>query len=828
MITCFLSHSSKDKSTYVQLVADRLPKQWRVYDADTFEHGMKTLDEILRTLADTSLFVLFLSDASLSSDWVKREITEAERLSIQGQIKRIYPIIIDRTITHKDPRIPDWMRDEYNLHPVTRPTIAVRRIQQRLRELSWDAHPRLKERQNIFVGRNDQIGEFEERFDDYSLPPPSCVICSGLPLIGRKTLLRRALSKAVSIRDSYSPPEILLTPQDSVEDFIVKLYDLGFSGDTDITDLLNKPLDEKVDLATKLCNDLANLNEILLIEDTGGIVTYERALVHWFTQVLDKIASNKKLLLAISSRFRPNFETRHRIDVFFVAVPELNKNERMGLFKRVAEFEKLSLNIEDYEYFENLLYGFPDQVIYAVSLIKELGLPTAKRKTELLVGFNTDRAARLVELNAPEEHDKRLLYLLSEFDFISYEFLDSLADLKNYQKTLERFLASAMCETLGANGEYIRLNDAIRDYMRRLRVPLPVEFATKLREHVDSFVKSRDGEEIDASDYLFSIRRALTEGKVIDPKLLIPSHFLKAMKDLYDTHRSYREVIILADRVLESKTHLDSNITKEIRYYLCQSLARQKNQRFLTEVQSVGSPEHDFLLGFYYRMCGRTDEAIQRQSKAVKETRTASRARRELVQLYVNLEDFETARTLAEINYKERPSNPFHIQAYLKCLINSQNWKQHEPVIQKLLQGLAATEQKFERAEEMRLNALSQYEAYCLSEYQKALQTIGDAIAKFPKNPYPLFTRVSILFRMKAPPENIEQALKEIEKTVQSESIFRDALLRLRAQLHYLKGEEAEADKLIRPFLTNVPESLRQNLSQKLRKQAAAVSFDEE
>ena len=81
---------------------------------------------------------------------------------------------------------------------------------------------------------------------------------------------------------------------------------------------------------------------------------------------------------------------------------------------------------------------------------------------------------------------------------------------------------------------------------------------------------------------------------------------------------------------------------------------------------------------------------------------------------------------------------------------------------------------------------------------------------------------------MKAPPEDIEQALKEIEKTVQSESIFRDALLRLRAQLHYLKGEEAEADKLIRPFLTNVPESLRQDLNQKLRKQAAAVSFDEE
>jgi tetratricopeptide (TPR) repeat protein len=789
---------------------------------------MRTLDEILRTMEGSSLFVFFLSQASLDSDWVKREITEAKRLSIEGKIKRIYPIIIDRTVTHSDPRIPDWMRDEYNLHPVSRPTIAVRRIQQRLRELSWEAHPRLKERQKIFVGRNDEIGQFEERFDDYSLSPPTCVICSGLPLIGRKTLLRHALAKAASIRDSYSPPEIILTPQDSVEDFIVKVYDLGFSENTDTTDLLHKSLDEKIKLASKLCNDLVNLNELLIIEDTGGLVTYERTIVHWFIRILDALADNKKLTLAVASRFRPNFGNQRRPDIFYVAVPELSKSERMGLFKRVAEFEKLSLKIDDYAYFENLLYGFPDQVLYAVNLIKELGLPTAKRKTDLLVDFNSDRAALLVALNAPEDHDKALLYLLSEFDFISYDFLASLVDLQHYEKTLERFLASAMAESLGANGEYIRLNDAVRDYVRRLRIPLPPQFEMKLREHVDTFVKAQDSEDIDASDYLFSVRRALTEGKQIDSKLLIPSHFLKAMKDLYDRHRSYREVITLADRVLESKTYLDPNITREILYFLCLSLARLKQHRFLVEVQHVGSPEHDFLMGFYYRMCGRTDEAIQRQLKAVKETRTASRARRELVQLYVNIEDFEAARTLAELNYKERPSNPFHIQAYLKCIINSPNWKANESTIQKLLSSLEDAQQKFERAEEMRLNALSQYQAYCLLDYQKALQTIDDAIAKFPNNPYPLFTKINILFRQKTTPDVIESVLRNIESTIQSEAIFRDALLKLRAQLLYLQGNDAEAEKVIKPFLMNVPENIRQVVNRKLQGQTASVGLEDD
>ena len=385
-----------------------------------------------------------------------------------------------------------------------------------------------------------------------------------------------------------------------------------------------------------------------------------------------------------------------------------------------------------------------------------------------------------------------------------------------------------MCENLGANGEYIRLNDAIRDYVRRLRVPLPLEFETKLREHVDLFLQSQDNENIDASDYLYSVRRALTDGKLIDTKILIPSHFLKAMKDLYDRHRDYRDVVTLADRVLESETNLDPHITREIRYYLCQSLARLKQQRFLSEVKFVGSTEHNFLMGFYYRMCGRTEEAIQRQLKAVKEPRTVSRARRELVQLYVNIEDYEAARTLAELNYKERPSNPFHIQAYLKCIINSPNWKQHEPTIQKLFHALEVAEQKFERAEEMRLNALSQYEAYCLSDYPKALQTIEFAIIKFPHNPYPLFAKINILFRQNASPDVIEETFRDIENKVQSEVFFRDALLKLRVQLLYLQGKDAEAVMLIKPFLKSIPENMRDTVSRKLQKQSVAVGLEEE
>jgi hypothetical protein len=71
-----------------------------VYDDFTFEEGMKSLDEILKGLESSAIFVIFISESSLMSDWVKREITEAQRLFEEGDIKRIFPILIDANVTY--------------------------------------------------------------------------------------------------------------------------------------------------------------------------------------------------------------------------------------------------------------------------------------------------------------------------------------------------------------------------------------------------------------------------------------------------------------------------------------------------------------------------------------------------------------------------------------------------------------------------------------------------------------------------------------------------------------------------------------------------------
>ena len=128
---CFLSHSSSDKKSYVEIVAKKLGSR-AVYDAYSFESGMKTLEEILRGIDISELFVLFISDAALNSDWVRKEIVEAERQLESGLLSKFFPILIDKNINYKDPRIPNWVRDNYNLKLMTRPVVAARQIISRL------------------------------------------------------------------------------------------------------------------------------------------------------------------------------------------------------------------------------------------------------------------------------------------------------------------------------------------------------------------------------------------------------------------------------------------------------------------------------------------------------------------------------------------------------------------------------------------------------------------------------------------------------------------------------------------------------------------------
>ncbi|WP_052144872.1 toll/interleukin-1 receptor domain-containing protein [Halalkalibacter okhensis] len=673
----FLSHSSKDKIFYIENIVKNLTKligkDKFVYDAITFEEGQETSQEISKWLKNTEIFVLFISETALESPWVKKEILEAKDLFDRNDLRKIYPIIIDEQITHEDKRIPNWMRETYNIRIISRPAVAARKIHNRYIELVWEKNPKIKEKNTFFVGRNSLIDNIEERIDTYDKPVPTSLIASGLNEIGRRSLLRRSLIKSSIISESYFMPTIFLDAHQSIEDLILLLNDLGFESDYGFEkSLMQISQDEKIEIAFKMFKEMKNAKDVLLIVDEGAIVSPTRTISDWYLKLNNKLnEAFNGMTICVVSKHRTRFQDLIKAEsIHAVHVPELSAGERSRLFTRYSRISGLDLGDEDIKYVTTFFSGLPKEIIYTADYIKHNNIQDIKRDTSIITDFSDGKVSRLVSQYDKNANAHNLLALIATFDFISYSMLSELFnDSEEYKMLIEDFITNGICENLGINGEYICLNSAIKNYVKRQRFEMGKEFKDALHEHVKNFMNDYDNfNDKDVSDVFYSLREVISENKEIDNRYLIPSHYLKSMKELYDRKDRDQDVVKLADRILISEEFMDRHIAREIRYFLCSSLARLKDDRFKAEVQKIDGPEHNFLFGFYYRHVGRDREAINSLLKALEERPKFSRAKRELVLVYNNNEEYDKALNLAQENYEFNKNNEFHIQAYFQCL----------------------------------------------------------------------------------------------------------------------------------------------------------------
>jgi tetratricopeptide (TPR) repeat protein len=743
LIKCFLSHSSRDKASYVRLVATRLRKEVRIFDEETFEDGMVTAEEIARSLDESTPFVIFLSEAALASRWVQEELAYAKSRFDDAQIQRIFPIIIDSNIRHDDERIPEWMRETLNIQPILRPTIAARKINARLLELSWKNHPRLKERKEIFVGRNELVDQIEERLDDFANVPPVALIASGLPAIGRKTLLQKSLKKCNLVRDAYDFPTVTLSSLDSVEDFLLKIDDLGLV-DFHIPSLATATVEEKVSLEKSLSEAIANEGERVLIEDHGVLVQGNGELVDWFVELLTHLAPTSHLTFCVASQFRPKPSLNRTFPLAFaVAVKEMDVPERNGLLARYSRFQKLNLARDDLSFLADLLSGLPEQAFFAIDLVHEFGLFEAKRQSHTVQQYGSDKAQVVLERHKDRPLELELIYLLSRFEFLSYEVLFDIVDEPTYAPVLNSLLPASICERLGTASDYIRVNEVIRDYISRNRFGIPTKFEEPVRKHVQSFIEQYDDDNRDISDYLFSAQEAIRSGKQISEDILVPSVFVKAIKRIYDEERNYSDAIDLADRVLSRERYLHISTVNHVRFIQCQSLARLRRPRFFDEVRKVLDPDKSFLFGFYYRLSGDVSKAEENLLKVLNrdKQRRDPRAIGELVLVYMQSDEYDKALDLARGNYVHRPSNPINANNYFACLIMKLRTAENREELESIIRRLALDPS--ERAREMTDSMQARIVAYFDGDEAGSMALIDGAIERHSGIDYRLCENVA-------------------------------------------------------------------------------------
>lgn len=797
MPSIFLSHSSADKERYVKIVANQLQKHLDEhtihYDEYTFESGMKSMEEINRSLAETDLFVVFISKKALESDWVKKELMISKELLGKEMIKRIYPIVIEPDLKWDDKMIPEWLKD-YTLKYIPKPTKATQLIRKRIVEIAWDLNPKIEERNNIFVGRNKEIDEFENRKYDYDMETTIAYIAAGIPKSGRKSLLKQCFTKSHITENNYRASKIELGMYDGIEDFIMWINDLGFSDNVELTGFMEMEISEKCDLLAKLLDDVSKNQEILMIEDKGCIITHDGIMCDWFVQAISQMKEINRTVLGIASKFRLGLPVRNE-QIYVINVPPLNKMECAGLLQKYLELENIALTREEFKNYSGMLKGFPEQVKYACSLISKYGAERAYDFSSEIENYDAEIISQVLRDLEESQEDIDFLRFLAEIDTVSYQSLQTmLTDSQFVQEKVNKFYINGIIEFIGIANEYIKINGSIKDYITRAEYVLSDAYKEKLNRYMVGFLDEYKYEELDMPDYLLKLKEDLIKGGDIDNRYMVPSQYLKTMVELYEKQKDYSKVIEYADIVLKSTSYIEEKLLFEIRYFLCMALAKRRDRRMLAEVQNISGADHEFLLGFYYRMTGNYEKALEKLEHALEMRKNFSKAKREKVQVLINLERFEDALSVAKENYENDRSNPYHIHAYFLCLIKSDELDSYKVILQELIENLDKTTSDFGVELQGRCRAL--YEAYVNRDSEMAFAIIDKTIEESTAPIYALQDKFDICEKLHEL-EEMEKVIKEISNLNMGDSYGKErALYREKLLYAAYRKDDTELNKL--------------------------------
>ncbi|WP_247233170.1 toll/interleukin-1 receptor domain-containing protein [Telluribacter sp. SYSU D00476] len=738
MEKAFLCHSSVQKPL-VRSVIRYLDEGSYEYDEITFEAGNDVNLEIERTLTQAEIIVLFISNESLQSVWVKKEMRLAEEKYNQKGRHTTLTFLVDENIEYTDDRIPEWLRKNLILRHLKNPKIIAAKIKHAIRESMYNKSDKFRRLSSSFLGRNTEIGKFESFHYQNIRSKNLSFIISGLEGVGRRSFLLASLKHVNVVPSSISEMILFsLTSKNSIEDLLAQLENVQeeFNPD-DFMTLLSLGLEDKVNYAIDRINEYLDFNEIVCIVDDGCIIKPSHRVAEWFIKFVESNKIKRKYGLNIVSRYRPNNLSEWPNSLIHIHLEEMNKSDQVKLFNSFIGDTDIGLDAEQSNYIYQILNGFPDQIKYVAQTLLQHGYHTLKNNPKSIQDYSDKRINVVVKAFLDDLETRDILILLSQLDCVSEKMLFKIAsDHKALNDGLIKLHVGGAIERTGVSGELIKVSESIGDYVKRSKVQLNPSFQQKLRKRIkESLTMDGTITAADSSELLINIKALIKSGNKINSKYYIPSFVLQAISDLYN-NQNYRSVVELAEIVLERNSH-DLDIIYQVRYNLCMALAHlsRKSQEykdsFFRHLQYLEGADYNFVKGFFHRVVKQDNFAQKEFEEAIKRRPTFSRAKRELVTVLLGQDKPVEALKWAKANYEEGSSNPYHIHAYFQCLIRDAKPVQHKALLQKLLAEIQNV--VIIKGQTFYSSMLGQYTWIIENDYAEAIRIFNNAIIKGDK-----------------------------------------------------------------------------------------------
>lgn len=672
MIKAFISHSSEQKQFVLDLV-ETLGRDYCIVDCYNFSSAYQTINEIYDKIDKSTVFVLLLSKASLSSKWVKEEIRYVREKLEPGCLERFWPFIIDENLSIEE--CPEWMRKDkcFNLKKYKSYKILAHDIEQKFRRIIWSKNPKRKQLETLMVGRNKDIDNFENIYQSARGMNLRSLVISGRDGVGKDMFISKCLDKIGGYDAESTPFCINLGNKEGVENFIIQLNLITRTYDEkQLMTVLGGSTSEKTSSAANLVNELLNTNSVLSINDDLSCVLPNRKLADWLIDLVEKSNMANKLGLFIKShKILDSFSEIEHPFFGHINLNPLDSKDRLKLFYSLLRIYNLTdISEEDVKWFVGKLLLSPSQLVKAVEALSCKPLALVKKDIDTLISWGDTQINPMVEHFFQDEESKHLLIILSKLDFVSYEILENIFEERiiEVMEKMDEMIDFGIVSVFGPQEQFFRLDHYLSDYIKRCHIKLPCDLDNLLNEVLEEKIASSNITE-DVSVYLYDKKKQILSGKGKPEDFLIPSVVVTSVMEIYN-NQDYKQVIKLCDLVLNDVHNYFPDQEKELRYWLCLALARTTNkQRFFEEVQHFRGTDYYFLRGFYHRNAMEYSQAEKYFNEALEKSPNLQRAKREKVTALLAQKKYEQALGLAKENYENNPENSYQIHGYFRCLV---------------------------------------------------------------------------------------------------------------------------------------------------------------
>lgn len=382
------------------------------------------INEIYDKIDKSTVFVLLLSKASLSSTWVTEEIRYAREKLEPEYLERFWPFIIDDNLSIEE--CPEWMKKDkcFNLRKFKSYKILAHDIEQKFRRIIWSKNPKRKQLETLMVGRNKDIDNFENIYQSARGMNLRALVISGRDGVGKDMFISKCLDKIGGYDAESTPFYINLGNKEGIENFIIQLNLITRTYDEiQLMTILGASTSEKTNTAANLVNELLNTNSVLSINDDLSCVLPNRKLADWLIDLVEKSNIANKLGLFIKShKILDSFSEVEHPFFGHINLSPLDSKDRLKLFYSLLRIYNLTdISEEDVKWFVGKLLLSPSQLVKAVEALSCKPLTLVKKDIHTLISWGDMQINHMIEHFFQDEESKHLLIILSKLDFVSYE-----------------------------------------------------------------------------------------------------------------------------------------------------------------------------------------------------------------------------------------------------------------------------------------------------------------------------------------------------------------------------------------------------------------------